>query len=182
MNEMSRVRAKAIRMDLEKQASETDSLFVKVAYGLYGRDMEDGKVVDLVIAQPPSNIQDIRELAGQYLQAALTRASQDEEMKAAPPVMMAKQMNMMADALRSRIEFMRVQEELKERMAKEMAQGMNPATMAASQFPGQLTPGMAGQQQMPGAPQGPPGAAPQGAPQGPPPLPASPMEAAGGTE
>jgi len=59
---------------------------------------------------------------------------------------------------------------------------MNPATMAASQFPGQLTPGMAGQQQMPGAPQGPPGAAPQGAPQGPPPLPASPMEAAGGTE
>jgi hypothetical protein len=174
MNHMQRIVQEVSARELSKLASATDSIFDKVACGLSSEGL-----FSFVQALPPSNINEIRELAGQYLHSALMRQTQEEEMHASPEEFARKQMDDATSAMRSRLDFMRNQKELKEAMLEAAAQTGampdNPATMAAAQMPGtQIGP-------QPPAGQPPAGAPPQAAAGKPaaPQLPGSPMEAMG---
>lgn len=175
MNHMQRIVHEVTSRELSKLASVTESVFDKVACGLSSEGL-----FNFVQALPPSNINEIRELAGQYLHASLMRETQEEEMKASPEEFARKQMEEATQAMRARLDFMRNQKELKEAMLEAAAQTGampdNPATMAAAQLPGV---GMGPQQAA--QPAGQPPAGPQAAQprQGAPQLPANPMEAMG---
>jgi hypothetical protein len=162
---------------LQKTAEEildSDSILAKVAFGLEAPGADS--VLSFLAAQPPSNVEQLREIMGAYLEDQL-------QQKMSPPAAQARQIQAMADLIDARIILARRTMEFAEQQAK-----MNPAAAAGAQMPmpGGI-PGTPNAGQPPGLP-GMPGAPgpmpmPQG-PQGPqaPPLPQSPMEAAGGTE
>lgn len=174
MNHIQRIAEEVRFRELSKTASASDSIFDKVACGM----MNEG-LFGLVQALPPSNINEIRELAGQYLHAALTQELQEQELKSTPEEFARKQMEESTQAMRTQLDFMRNKKELKEAMLEAAAQTGampdNPATMAAAQMPGTQL----GAQQAPQAAPQAQGQPPAQAAGQPPALPANPIEAMG---
>lgn len=173
MSHMMRIIRENELRKVAEAAKHSDSILTKVAFGLDG---VNDSMLNFLATQPPSNIEQLRELLGAVVEDQL-------QQKMSPPAAMARQVQAMADLIDARISLARRTMEFAEQQAK-----MNPAAAAGAQLPAPGgIPGMPNAGQAPGLPgmPGAPGAMPmpqgQQAPQGPP-LPQSPMEAAGGTE
>jgi hypothetical protein len=169
MSHMMRIIQENQMRKLAEDVFDSGSILVKVAYGCEGLD---SSLLNFVGAQPPSNVEQLRELIGGYLEDHL-------QQKMSPPAAMARQIRAMADLVDARIELARRTMEFAEQQAK-----MNPAAMAGAQMPAPGgIPGTPNEGQQPGLPGMPGAQGPTPMPQAQKPqLPQSTMEAAGGQD